>query len=45
MAIREFIEKSLILGNKKFALQVETSTKQRVTARKPGRRRNSKNNQ
>ena len=38
--IRETINKGLALGNERFTSQIEALTKQRVTARKPGRPRN-----
>ena len=38
--IRENINKGLALGNERFTSQIEALTKQRVTARKPGRARN-----
>jgi putative transposase len=37
--IRENINKGLALGNERFTSQIEALTKQRVTARKPGRPR------
>ena len=38
--IRQTINKGLALGNERFTSQIEALTKQRVTARKPGRPRN-----
>ena len=43
--IRESINKGLALGNKRFTLQIEKLTNQRVMARKPGRPRKQNNDE